>query len=312
MNNSMISKETLQKWYIDKPHATFDDLVGMENLKTRLRYTIDGILSPLDCSLLPPKGKSFLFYGLPGTGKTLAIRAFVRELMDAGYRCLSLSAADVCSSYAGVAETMVETIFQEALDNAPCVIVLDDFDCICRDRLHPGIARHEQMLTIAVLQGLHRILNANKQVILLTASCHPHDVDEAFLDHSQNFRFNLPDEADRVALLSRVLSHVPLEDGFSCRDLAEVTENYSFRDLNRLVDGIIMHLKEALYSKYAVHDGDGNVNWEATSQACIHAMASGSLPVTRAMFEEALREYPPSDKTHFLRELENFESRFQF
>lgn len=304
MHDSMISPETIQKWYKDKPATTFGDLAGMEDLKTQLRWEIDGILNPI----IPSSNRSYFFYGLPGTGKTLTIRAFVRELMDAGYRCLSLNAADICSAYVGEAERMVHAAFQEALDNAPCVIVFDDIENVCHNRCRANLPRHVHSLTIAFLQGLDRIQCADRQVILVSSSNHPQDVDEAFLDHSRCVRFPLPAEEDRADFFARKLSHLHPEAGFTFEDMAKATPNYSYRELGRLLEGAVSLLKEAVIRNSTVLEADGSVN----PKACTEALTSGSFPLTRTMFEEALRENPSHDKTRLLREQADFESRYSF
>lgn len=306
--DSTISRDTIQKWYKDKPNTTFDDLLGMEALKARLRDEIAQILDPAN----PAPSRSYFFYGLPGTGKTLAIRAFVRELMDAGYRCISLSGGDSFTSYVGEAEKTVYTAFQEAMDNAPCVIVLDEIENICLDRFAPSTASHQMNLTVAILSSWRAMLRSGKPVILLTASCHPQLVDEMFIRNSRCIRFDLPDAAARSICFSRMLQNLPLEEGFSFQDMAKATPNYSFRYLSRLHEEITLLLKDALYSKYTVLDPDGNVNREASDKACVEALTSGRFPITRAMFEAALRAYPPSDKSRLLREQDDFENRYQF
>ena len=307
MENSMISPEIIKKWYQDKPRTTWGDLSGMAELKTRLRREIADILDPAN----PKPARSYFFYGLPATGKTMTMRAFARELMDAGYRYLCLSSTDVCSAYLGEAEMNVRAAFQEAMDSAPCVIAIDDIECVCPDCCKSGNSGYASRLRIAFLESLHMLLDSGRQVILLTASCHPQDADRAFVRQSRAIRFPLPDSEDRAAYLARELAYLHPEEGFSIQDMANATEGRSYRELNRLVSDIRQKMLHIIHHDLLIRHGEALQDEGSWERAARQAIADGQFPLNRAIFEEALARCPFGDKNRMLGQLQDFEQRSQ-
>ena len=295
MYDLTFSPETIAAWYQDKPSTTFDDLIGTQERKALLRRELDGFLNSDD----PASAQCWFLYGLPGTGKTLSIRAIVRELMEAGYRCLSLNAVDLMSSYVGEAERKIPAAFQEAMDNAPCVLVFDDLELVCPDRRRPNIASHQLNLTIAFLMSMNTLLRSGKQVLLLTASSRPEEVDEVFYRRARCISLSLPDEDCRKQYFAKAFENLILEEGFTIDDMAARTEGRSYRDLNCLTEDILFRLKDAAIMTFD-HE-----------QAAIAALKDGRLPATRAMFEQALRERPLPDKESWLAQLRDFEAQLQ-
>lgn len=72
-----------------------------------------------------------LLSGPPGVGKTLLAKAVAGE---AGVNFFSISASQFVEIYVGVGASRVRALYQEARDNAPSVVFIDELDAVGRER----------------------------------------------------------------------------------------------------------------------------------------------------------------------------------
>ena len=77
----------------------------------------------------PPKG--VLMHGPPGTGKTLIAKAVANET-GCTFRCIA--GPEVMSGKSGEAEKKIRSFFEEARENAPAIIFIDEIDSIAPNR----------------------------------------------------------------------------------------------------------------------------------------------------------------------------------
>ena len=124
-----VPQETVDHWYKPDPGYGFDQVSGMEEVKHLLSDCVRDIrMDALNEYMGVPTVQSFFFYGPPGCGKTFIIKAFAHELMQQGYKFMSLSSADIHSKFSGEADKIVERAFKEAVDNAPCILFMDEVE----------------------------------------------------------------------------------------------------------------------------------------------------------------------------------------
>lgn len=305
-----VSATTIEGWYKSMPRHSMDDVSGMESVKDLLMNHVSSAgWSRLDEILGIPPFQSFFFYGSPGTGKTYIIEAFAHEMMKQGFKFIRLLGGDIHASLVGVAEKTVEIAFQEAIDNEPCIIFIDEIENVCVNRSLPNIQGHEKSLTVAFLEAYNLLKGSGKRVIFLGATNYPSQVDEAMLDRIQLVKIPLPNLDNRIDFFKRTFNVLKPSSDFSFEEMAELTENYSFRDLGRLSDTIAIRIKSCALDEYAVTDEAGNLDEESTSQRAVDAIMSGELSVSRELFEQIQKELPPSDKTRINEEIEAFEQR---
>ncbi|MBR2295561.1 MAG: ATP-binding protein [Clostridiales bacterium] len=307
-----VSAATIESWYKSMPRHGFDDVSGMEEVKDMLlNHVSSSGWSRLDEILGIPPFQSFFFYGSPGTGKTFIIEAFAHEMMQQGFKFIRLLGGDIHASLVGVAEKTVEIAFQEAIDNEPCIIFIDEIENVCVNRSLNNVEGHEKRLTVAFLEAYNLLKSSGKRVIFLGATNYPSMVDEAMLDRIQLIKIPLPDYDTRLKFFNRTFNVLKPAADFSFEDMAELTNNYSFRDLGRLADTIAIRIKSFARDEYAVVDTDGVIDEEATSKKAVDAILSGELAVTRELFTGVQTEMPPSDKTKINEELASFEERIK-
>ena len=134
--NADVSAETIHSWYQDPENArSFEELVGMEELKTRLLAEAASVgWDLIDKDLKISTVQSYFLYGPPGSGKTTFINAFAKEMQKQGFRYLQLTGSQIHNPLVGVAEKIVTAAFDEAIDAAPCVIFIDEVEGVCANR----------------------------------------------------------------------------------------------------------------------------------------------------------------------------------
>ena len=283
------------RWFREMPRVDFDSIVGMEKQKQYLQTSIAFLDHPLRkqlCVNQPAPG--YLFYGPPGVGKSMLIAAFVRGLMEKGYQYLHVSAADIQSCFVGEAEARVEQLFRTALDHAPCVVVVPELDQLCRSREDPNLRCHQHSLTNAFLGALSDVQCSGKDVVFVGETSMPWAVERLLFDWYTTLPIGYPDGDTRVRYLRQRLLPVQLAGELTPEALAEATVNFSFRQMDRIIDSIRSQLH-------------GCIDREPALLAEVEA---GRLCPTRDMLDRALARFTPRSNAACIRQLEEFERSF--
>lgn len=305
-----VPAEDIERWFKkDKPLENGMEAVsGMTGLKERLnKELLDSDWPRIDNALGIDLFRGYLLYGPAGTGKTHIVEAVTSELMDRGFRFISLEGGQIMNQYPGVAEKIVSAIFQEAIDKAPCVIFIDEFEGICASRTG-DIKSYEKRITTAFLTGFGNAKKSGKQILFFGATNCPSDVDFAMNDRLRLMRVPLPDEEARVAFFQQQFKNLQLEDGFGYEDVSDATDNYSYRDLERLRDDLLMSVRDQVVEDHKVLNPEGELDREQTDILGSDAVVTGRVRMTRDMFETAIKGIKPQDKTEIRKKLMAFEA----
>lgn len=300
-----VPQETVNNWYKEDPGYGFDQVSGMDDVKHMLSDCVrDASMEALNRYLKIPSMKSFFFYGPPGCGKTYIIEAFAHELMQQGYKFMSLSSADIHSKFSGEADKIVQRAFREAVDNAPCILFMDEVDGVCQNRNLPNLSDFNMQLTTTFLTAYNGLSRANaeeKSVIFIGATNYPANVDAAMLDRVELVRIPLPEEEVRSQVFRSALENiVRLEPGLGWLDMAVATEGYNQRD----VKAIIEKLKKLI----RVGAADGCTSGEEA----VSRLQDGAFCLTRQMFDQAMQAYVPTPKDDIERRLNEFERQMSY
>ncbi|XP_072939868.1 uncharacterized protein [Epargyreus clarus] len=245
--------ETLERDILQKnPDVRWKDVVGLDDAKSVLQ---EAMVLPL---VMPDyfKGirrpwKGVLLTGPPGTGKTLLARAVATECRTTFF---NVSSATLTSKYRGDSEKLVRLLFDMASFYAPSTIFLDEVDSLCAvrgaDSEHEASRRFKAELLIQ-MDGLAAVFNQDKVVMVLAATNHPWDIDEAFRRRfEKRIYVGLPDEATRVRLLKLCLREVVLSENVDLTDLATKLEGYSGSDICNLCrDAAMMTMRRKIAGK---------------------------------------------------------------
>ncbi len=308
-----VPAETIARWYQEKPNHGFEDIVGMEELKEEIQTEIlDNIgWEGTDELLHISKLKSFLLYGPFGTGKTFFIEAIAKELMDRGFKFIKLTGSDVHDSYVGVGEKKVKTAFLEAVDNAPCVLYFDEFEnmCVRRDGNAEG---HEKRLTVSFMESYNILVNADKPIIFLAATNYPDKIESAMLSRILSYVLvPLPSEEVRCKYFNDFLkkTQVRCADDINPEMMADVTDNYSFRDLKKITDNLKLSIKKEARKQFSVYDNSGKILAKESDENTTRAITEGKVLLTKEIFDNVKNAFSPEKKGDILASLEAFEKK---
>ncbi len=217
---------------------TFDDIGNYEHTKEELKEAIIGPLEKKGISraynIKPVKG--ILFFGPPGTGKTMMMRALANEI-HANF--FYVKAANLISAYTGESEKMISNIFNIAKKNTPCVLFIDEIDSIAasRDADIDETHRHALSQMLTELDGFQKLNN----VIVVGATNVPDRLDAAILRPGRMDRaiyMQLPDFNGRKKIFELYLKKLPVATDVDTDKLAERTPRYSGADIKAVCESV--------------------------------------------------------------------------
>ncbi|MGI9002488.1 MAG: ATP-dependent zinc metalloprotease FtsH [Pseudonocardia sp.] len=222
----------------DMPKTTFGDVAGVDEAVEELQEIKDFLQSPGRYQALGAKiPKGVLLYGPPGTGKTLLARAVAGE---AGVPFYTISGSDFVEMFVGVGASRVRDLFEQAKQNSPCIIFVDEIDAVGRQRgagLGGGHDEREQTLNqlLVEMDGF----DARGGVILIAATNRPDILDPALLRPGRFDRqipVSAPDLAGRKAILAVHAKGKPFGRNVDFEGLAKRTVGMSGADLANVIN----------------------------------------------------------------------------
>ncbi|WP_018603609.1 ATP-dependent zinc metalloprotease FtsH [Mycobacterium sp. 155] len=222
----------------DMPKTTFADVAGVDEAVEELYEIKDFLQNPSRYQALGAKiPKGVLLYGPPGTGKTLLARAVAGE---AGVPFFTISGSDFVEMFVGVGASRVRDLFEQAKQNSPCIIFVDEIDAVGRQRgagLGGGHDEREQTLNqlLVEMDGF----GDRQGVILIAATNRPDILDPALLRPGRFDRqipVSNPDLAGRRAVLKVHSAGKPISPDADLDGLAKRTVGMSGADLANVVN----------------------------------------------------------------------------
>ncbi|GAA2788667.1 ATP-dependent zinc metalloprotease FtsH [Crossiella cryophila] len=222
----------------DMPKTTFSDVAGADEAVEELYEIKDFLQNPGRYQALGAKiPKGVLLYGPPGTGKTLLARAVAGE---AGVPFYSISGSDFVEMFVGVGASRVRDLFEQAKQNAPCIIFVDEIDAVGRHRgagLGGGHDEREQTLNqlLVEMDGF----DSRGGIILIAATNRPDILDPALLRPGRFDRqipVAAPDMRGRRQILHVHSKGKPLDPDVDMDSLAKRTVGFSGADLANVIN----------------------------------------------------------------------------
>lgn len=226
----LVSKET--------PQVTFADVAGADEAVEELQEIKEFLKEPARFQAVGARiPKGVLLYGPPGTGKTLLARAVAGE---AGVPFFTISGSDFVEMFVGVGASRVRDLFNQAKQNSPAIIFVDEIDAVGQRRgqgMGGGHDEREQTLNqlLVEMDGF----DVKTNVILIAATNRPDMLDPALLRPGRFDRqvgVDAPDMAGRRKILEVHAKGKPLSDTVDLDVVARKTPGFTGADLANVLN----------------------------------------------------------------------------
>ncbi|GAA1914845.1 ATP-dependent zinc metalloprotease FtsH [Nocardioides lentus] len=222
----------------DMPKSTFADVAGCEEAIEELGEIKEFLSEPAKFQAVGAKiPKGVLLYGPPGTGKTLLARAVAGE---AGVPFYSISGSDFVEMFVGVGASRVRDLFEQAKENAPAIVFIDEIDAVGRHRgagMGGGHDEREQTLNqlLVEMDGF----DVRGGVILIAATNRPDVLDPALLRpgrFDRQIQVDAPDLAGRHQILKVHSRGKPIAEDIDLMSVARRTPGFTGADLANVLN----------------------------------------------------------------------------
>ncbi len=290
-------KSRAKRMSVDSPKITFRDVAGVDEAVEELQEIKEFLENPKKFQALGARiPKGVLLYGPPGTGKTLLARAVAGE---AGVPFFSISGSDFVEMFVGVGASRVRDLFEQAKQNSPCIIFMDEIDAVGRHRgagLGGGHDEREQTLNQLLVEMDGFEMKDN--IILIAATNRPDILDPALLRPGRFDRqivVDRPDRKGRVKILEVHTRGKPLAKTIDLDNLAAQTPGFTGADLSNLVNEAAL---------LAARNGHREIDHQHLEEGIMRVIA-GPEKKTRVMSEKerkitAFHEMGHAIVAHFL------------
>ena len=266
----------------EAPDVTYEDIGGLDDELEQVREMVELPMRHPELfetlGIEPPKG--VLLHGPPGTGKTLMAKAVANEI-DAYFT--DISGPEIMSKYYGESEEQLREVFDEAEENAPAIVFIDEIDSIApkRGETQGDVERRVVAQLLSLMDGLEE----RGQVIVIGATNRVDAVDPALRRggrFDREIEIGVPDKDGRKEILQVHTRGMPLAEGIDLDQYAESTHGFVGADLESLA-------KEAAMG--ALRRVRPELDLESDR---IDAEVLEHLEVSEADFKQALKGIEPS------------------
>jgi len=254
-NDSIISENTRIKLITDeldvkkdetriKSNILLSDIVGQVNAKNKIKVITKYLENPEKFGPWAPK--NILFYGLPGTGKTMLVKALANELEVPLYL---IKATSLIGDHVGDGASKIHDLFKKASENSPSIIFIDEMDAIALHRSFQSLRGDVSEIVNSLLTEMDGI-SENESVITIGATNNPTSIDYAVRSRfEEEIEFKLPNDDERLSILENNLETMPLDYDLDLGKIVKLTKGLSGRDLKEKI------LKTSLHNAIA-NDND--------------------------------------------------------
>lgn len=213
------------------PDITYEDIGGLKEEITKVREMIELPLKHPELfqrlGIEPPKG--VLLYGPPGTGKTLLAKAVANET---NAHFISINGPEVMSKWVGEAEKKLRKVFEEAEENAPSIIFIDEIDSIAPKR--EDVTGEVERRVVAQLLTSMDGLSGRGQVIVIGATNRENSIDPALRRpgrFDREIEIGVPDRQGRLEIFKIHTRNMPLDKSVDLERLASITHGFVGADI---------------------------------------------------------------------------------
>jgi len=277
-----LSEKPVKEEMAKAPRVSYEEIGGLEEEIHKVREMIELPLRHPELferlGVEAPKG--VLLHGPPGTGKTLLAKAVANET-SANF--MSIGGPEIMSKFYGESEERLRQMFQEASENAPSIIFIDEIDSIApkRDEVSGETERRVVAQLLALMDGLE----ARGKIVVIGATNRPNALDPALRRpgrFDREIEIGIPDNQGRMDILQIHTKGMPLADDVDLEKINSLTHGYVGADLAALAKEAAMRSLRRVLPE---------IDLEADS---IPVEILNSLEVRMQDFLDAYREMQPS------------------
>ncbi len=261
--------------------VTYDDIGGLGSTVDQIREMVELPLRHPELfqrlGIDPPKG--VLLHGPPGTGKTLLARAVANET-EAQF--FSIAGPEIMGRHYGESEERLRQVFQDATQNAPSIIFIDELDSIApkREQVTGEVERRIVAQLLTLMDGLE----PRQNVVVIGATNRRDAIDEALRRPGRFDReivIGVPDQEGRREVLEIHTRGMPLAEDVDLDEIARTTYGFVGADLSALAREAAMDALRRVLPEINLKEG-------------IPAEILERLQVQREDFNSAMKRIQPS------------------
>jgi transitional endoplasmic reticulum ATPase len=266
----------------DTPSVAYEDIGGLDRELEQVREMIELPMRHPELfqrlGIEPPKG--VLLHGPPGTGKTLIAKAVANEI-DASFH--TISGPEIMSKYYGESEEQLREIFEEAEEEAPAIVFIDEIDSIAPKRGEAG--GDVERRVVAQLLSLMDGLDERGEVVVIGATNRVDAIDPALRRggrFDREIEIGVPDREGRKEILQVHTRNMPLSDDVDLDAYADNTHGFVGADIASLTKEAAMNALRRIRPELDLESDE------------IDAEILESLSVTSKDFKQAIKGIEPS------------------
>lgn len=219
-----------------KYNVNFDDIIGQKNAKNKIKIIKKYMENPEIFGQWAPQ--NILFYGLPGTGKTMLAKALSNNLNIPLYL---VKATSLIGDHVGDSARQIHELFESASKNAPSLIFIDEIDAIALHRQYQSLRGDVSEIVNSLLTELDGI-NPNEGVVTIAATNNVGFLDTAVRSRfEEEIEFTLPTTEERKEILQKNIETIPMKVNIDIDKVAKMSKNMSGRDIKQKILKTSLH-----------------------------------------------------------------------